>query len=171
MSRAVMAILPSCMSLGWTKRMSSISFSSFSSTAQTRPSKSLRVTRRNFSWLMKVSRLGAWVGMAAFDDRHCRRAGKIKHAAIVTTLTRRPPFVLLSLATPHRIGPTWPRRPVATSALSRCLWLAVLLHLLLVLLLGNTPGGTARPGDGVWGRLSVRLAGPPGPAPDGPAIG
>src|SRR4051794_23240719 len=49
MSRAVISILPSCMSFGWTKRMSSSISSSFSRAAQTSPSKSLRVTRRYFS--------------------------------------------------------------------------------------------------------------------------
>jgi len=43
--------------------------------------------------------------------------------------------------------------------LGQCFTLALLLHLLLVLVLGNTPGGTARPGEGVWGSLSVRLQG------------
>src|SRR3954451_5894179 len=49
MSRSVISILPSCMSLGWTKRMSSSIPSSFSRAAHTSPSKSLRVTRRYFS--------------------------------------------------------------------------------------------------------------------------
>lgn len=57
--------------------------------------------------------------------------------------------------------------------LAESLLLAALLHLLLVLLLGNAPGGQAQPGEGVWGRLSVRLAldepqarsGPPVPPP------
>ncbi|QPF74258.1 hypothetical protein G8A07_15905 [Roseateles sp. DAIF2] len=58
--------------------------------------------------------------------------------------------------------------------LKQCLLLALLLHVWLVLLLGNTPGGSARPGEGVWGSLSVRLRGdeaadktpgPPRPAP------
>src|SRR4051794_9958967 len=48
MSRSVMSILPSCMSLGWTNRMSSSMSSSFSRAAHTSPSKSLRVTRRYF---------------------------------------------------------------------------------------------------------------------------
>ena len=41
--------------------------------------------------------------------------------------------------------------------------LAVLLHIWLVLVLGSAPGGMARPGDGVWGRvggvIDVRLSG------------
>src|SRR5450759_570849 len=48
MSRPVILTLPSCMSLGWTNLISLIRFNSLSSTAQTRPSKSLRVTRRYF---------------------------------------------------------------------------------------------------------------------------
>lgn len=56
----------------------------------------------------------------------------------------------------------------------------MLLHVWLVLMLGNTPGGQARLGEGVWGSLSVRLhwdepqarGGPPKPAvPDNGAPG
>ncbi|HEY1092537.1 MAG TPA: hypothetical protein VGE47_15685, partial [Burkholderiaceae bacterium] len=43
------------------------------------------------------------------------------------------------------------------SLLKRCLLLAVLLHVLLVLVFGSAPGGTARPGEGVLGRLNVVL--------------
>jgi hypothetical protein len=49
------------------------------------------------------------------------------------------------------------RAPLPPSRLEQCLLLALLLHLLLVLALGNTPGGTAAPGEGVWGRLNVTL--------------
>src|SRR3954452_8012752 len=49
MSRSVISTLPSCMSLGWTKRMSSRMPRSFSRAAHTRPSKSERVTSRNDS--------------------------------------------------------------------------------------------------------------------------
>jgi hypothetical protein len=49
------------------------------------------------------------------------------------------------------------RAPLQPSRLEQCLLLAVLLHILLVLALGNTPGGTAAPGEGVWGRLNVTL--------------
>src|SRR5260221_5188989 len=48
MSRSVTLTRPSCMSFGWTNLISSMSSSSLSSTAQTSPSKSLRVTKRNF---------------------------------------------------------------------------------------------------------------------------
>ncbi|MFY8117631.1 MAG: hypothetical protein ACOVLH_07485 [Roseateles sp.] len=66
-------------------------------------------------------------------------------------------------------APNWPRPSPGWSSLpsfaalsrdpqlSRALLLALLLHLLLVLLVGNTPGGSAKPGEGVWGSLSVRL--------------
>lgn len=47
------------------------------------------------------------------------------------------------------------RRPV----LAQCLVLAGLLHLLVVLVFGNTPGGSARPGEGLWGAFQVRLVG------------
>ena len=46
MSPGPTSIFPSCMSLGWTNRMSSSIPSSFRRAAQTRPSKSERVTRR-----------------------------------------------------------------------------------------------------------------------------
>lgn len=58
-----------------------------------------------------------------------------------------------------------PRSLPTGSTLQRSLLLALLLHLWLVLLFGNVSGGAA-PGEGVWGRLTVRLAGPVGaPAP------
>ncbi|WP_397532829.1 hypothetical protein [Roseateles sp.] len=60
---------------------------------------------------------------------------------------------------------------MAEQRLRQCLVLALLLHVWLVLMLGNTPGGQARPGEGAWGSLSVRLrwdepqarSGPPAP--------
>lgn len=58
---------------------------------------------------------------------------------------------------------TWPRVPARLPALAECLVLAALLHLLAVALFGSAPGGTARPGEGVWGAINVRLAGT-GPA-------
>jgi len=42
----------------------------------------------------------------------------------------------------------------------QCITLAVLLHVWLVLVFGTAPGGSAQPGQGAWGRLSVRLEGP-----------
>lgn len=60
-------------------------------------------------------------------------------------------------------GPRFPIPSALAAALSRdpqlgrALLLALLLHLLLVLLVGNAPGGSAKPGEGVWGSLSVRL--------------
>ncbi|MCU7371362.1 hypothetical protein PEC18_10980 [Paucibacter sp. O1-1] len=50
-----------------------------------------------------------------------------------------------------------PLTPLAPSRMEQCLLLAVLLHILLVLVLGNTPGGTARRGEGVWGALNITL--------------
>jgi Meckel syndrome type 1 protein len=47
--------------------------------------------------------------------------------------------------------------------LARCLLLALLLHVWLVLLLGNAPGGTARPGEGVGGAINITLRGPETP--------
>ena len=47
--------------------------------------------------------------------------------------------------------------------LAQSIALAVLLHIWLVLVLGSAPGGLARPGEGVWGRvggvIDVRLSG------------
>lgn len=73
------------------------------------------------------------------------------------------------------LGPVGPDQ----RQLSQSLLLAALLHVLLVLVFGSAPGGLARPGEGVWGRLSVRLSldepqalsGPPRPLPpdSGPA--
>ena len=68
----------------------------------------------------------------------------------------------LALPEPPTSGAAPPaRRPL----LAQCLVLAGLLHLLLVLVLGNTPGGSARPGEGLWGAFQVRLVGtgPAGP--------
>ncbi|MBL8306949.1 MAG: hypothetical protein JNM33_09650, partial [Rubrivivax sp.] len=44
--------------------------------------------------------------------------------------------------------------------MERCLVLAVLLHLWAVLMLGSAPGGSAKPGEGVWGSINVTLRGP-----------
>jgi hypothetical protein len=52
----------------------------------------------------------------------------------------------------------WPRLPPHTT-LARCIVLAVLLHALVVALFGTVPGGTARPGEGVWGTINVTLRG------------
>ena len=48
--------------------------------------------------------------------------------------------ILQDLPLPARLAP-WPKASLTT--LTRCLLLAVLLHLWLVLWLGNAPGGTA----------------------------
>jgi hypothetical protein len=58
---------------------------------------------------------------------------------------------------PARLVP-WPRP--ATTTLQRCLLLALLVHVWLVVWLGSAPGGTAQPGQGVWGAINVTLRGP-----------
>lgn len=58
-----------------------------------------------------------------------------------------------------RAGRVWPSRQLGRSSLAQCLTLALLVHVLLVLVLGNTPGGSARPGEGVWGAINIRLQG------------
>ncbi|MFT7773435.1 hypothetical protein [Roseateles sp.] len=61
-----------------------------------------------------------------------------------------------------------PRRsPPDPRLLQRCLLLAMLLHVWLVLVFGNATG-TATPGQGVWGSLTVKLIGRSGGAPDAP---
>lgn len=52
----------------------------------------------------------------------------------------------------------WPA--AQATPLARCLVLALLLHLWLVLMLGTAPGGTALPGQGVFGAINVTLRGP-----------
>ena len=64
-------------------------------------------------------------------------------------------------------APPWQAQAGAPSTLRQCLVLAALLHLLVVLVFGNTDGGSAPPGQGVWGALNIRLAGSdPGGQPD-----
>ena len=43
--------------------------------------------------------------------------------------------------------------------MGQALLLAVLLHVLLLVAIGNAPGGSAKPGEGAWGPLNVRLQG------------
>lgn len=62
-------------------------------------------------------------------------------------------------AWPPRL-PSLQRARPGVADLPHCLLLAALLHLWLVLVLGNAPGGTAEPGQGVWGTINVRLRGP-----------
>ena len=59
--------------------------------------------------------------------------------------------------------PAMPAATRVTPMLWRCLLLALLLHVWLLLLLGSAPGGTARQGEGVWGAIDVTLRGPPTP--------
>lgn len=65
--------------------------------------------------------------------------------------------ILQDLPLPARLVP-WPKAPPTT--LVKCLALALLLHVWLVLLLGNAPAGTAQQGLGVWGAINVTLRGP-----------
>jgi len=53
----------------------------------------------------------------------------------------------------------WPGLPGRLPSIHQCVLLAVLLHLLAVLMFGSVPGGSAQPGQGIWGSLNVRLAG------------
>ncbi len=75
-----------------------------------------------------------------------------------------------TLLLPH----VWPRAEATT--VNRCVLLALLAHVWLVLTLGNAPGGTAQPGEGVWGAVNVTLRGAetPGaqdaPTPPEPAV-
>lgn len=71
-------------------------------------------------------------------------------------------------AWPPRLPTLQKPQPAAPAPLAQCLLLAALLHLWLVVLLGNAAGGTAEPGQGVWGAINVRLRGPVAEAP--PAV-
>ncbi|HLL09843.1 MAG TPA: hypothetical protein VK570_02215, partial [Rubrivivax sp.] len=64
--------------------------------------------------------------------------------------------------------PALPAATRTTPMLWRCLVLAVLLHVWLLVLLGSAPGGTARQGEGVWGAINVTLRGPPAPGAAAP---
>ena len=59
----------------------------------------------------------------------------------------------------------WPRVPLRLPSLRKCLVLALLLHALVVLVFGSAPGGSAKPGEGVYGALNVRLSGRGAPGP------
>ncbi|MBO9685500.1 MAG: hypothetical protein J7598_02710 [Mitsuaria chitosanitabida] len=52
-------------------------------------------------------------------------------------------------ASPHRIP----------DQMGQALLLAVLLHVLLILIVGTAPGGRAKPGEGAWGPINIRLQG------------
>ena len=49
--------------------------------------------------------------------------------------------------------------PLRLPRLRECLILALLLHALVVLVFGSAPGGSAKPGEGVYGALNIRLSG------------
>jgi hypothetical protein len=84
-------------------------------------------------------------------ERILRPAGAVPAAAAMSTA------VLPDQPMPARLAP-WPRAHATT--LTRCVVLALLLHLAALLWLGNAPEGTAPPGAGVQGRLNVTLRGP-----------
>jgi hypothetical protein len=78
------------------------------------------------------------------------------------TLADWPPTLgeVVEEAPPEAARPTGAARPgLPPSVMRRCLLLAALLHVWLVLLIGNVPPGSALPGTGVGGTLNVRLAG------------
>ncbi|MBL8353027.1 MAG: hypothetical protein JNL87_22255, partial [Burkholderiaceae bacterium] len=56
-------------------------------------------------------------------------------------------------------APAGPSRPDGRELLTQCLVLALLIHVLVVLVFGSAAGGSARPGEGVWGTLNIRLTG------------
>ena len=70
---------------------------------------------------------------------------------------------MASLTSDYPAGPggplPWPLRPGARPSLAQCVTLALLIHILVVLVFGSAPGGSARPGEGVWGTLNIRLTG------------
>ena len=57
----------------------------------------------------------------------------------------------LELKLPSLAWARWPRRPGQPPSLAQCTALALLLHLFLIVIFGNAPGGTALPGQGIWG--------------------
>jgi hypothetical protein len=61
--------------------------------------------------------------------------------------------------------PVQPPGPQVRATLGQCLLLALLLHVAVVLWLGNAPGGSAQPGEGVGGTLNIRLQGLAEPGP------
>ena len=59
----------------------------------------------------------------------------------------------------HGSAAPWPAAPHQAPGLAQCIVLAALLHILLVLIFGSAPGGSAQRGEGSWGRLNVTLVG------------
>lgn len=56
----------------------------------------------------------------------------------------------------------WPPRAPAVHPIEQYWVLAFLLHVWVMLTFGTLQGGTAKPGEGVWGSLTVSLVGLPG---------
>ena len=98
---------------------------------------------------------------------HLAARGAAGGARIRGLIALPPPLAPLSRLlrpfAPALVRDAWPH--AAQSRLTHCLLLALLLHVWLVLMLGNAPPGTAPPGQGVWGALNVTLR---GVARDGP---
>ena len=115
-------------------------------------------------WRLEPSRFGP--PPAAGMARGVRLPG---HARIRALIALPSPFAPLSrLLQPFAfawVRDAWPR--AAQSRLTSCLLLALLLHVWLVLMLGNAAPGTALPGLGVMGALNVTLRGPAQGAPFG----
>ena len=81
-----------------------------------------------------------------------------------------PPAVPHLRLVPSRPAAVWPAppalpapEPALSPSMQRCLLLALLLHVWLVLMLGSAPDGTAAPGQGVAGALNITLQGPETP--------
>lgn len=72
-----------------------------------------------------------------------------------------PRVIALPVMWSWRWVPVWPQPAPRHASMLQCLMLAALLHALLILLFGSTQGGTARPGEGVWGAINVSLRGLP----------
>ena len=94
----------------------------------------------------------------------CGAARGARIRAVSALLTPLAPLSrLLPFFAPVWVRDAWPQ--AAQSRLTHCLLLALLLHVWLLLMLGNAPPGTAPPGLGVWGALNVTLRGPAQGAP------
>lgn len=70
-------------------------------------------------------------------------------------------MIALPVMSMWRWAPVWPQPAPRHASMLQCLVLAALLHALLIVLFGSTQGGTARPGEGVWGAINVTLRGLP----------
>ena len=80
---------------------------------------------------------------------------------MIAMLTLQPMRRFASMLAPQfRAGAAeWPANSTRQVNMTQFVVLAALLHALLVAMFGNTQGGTARPGAGVWGPINVTLRG------------